>query len=54
MINLEGIQSYINSNVVDKSVNISIYMRKEILKVFIHNMNIFYKLSNNCYGNYVI
>ncbi|CAD8087248.1 unnamed protein product [Paramecium sonneborni] len=42
------------SNVVDKSVNIYVYMRKEILKVFIHNMNIFYKLSNNCYGNYVI
>ncbi|CAD8185178.1 unnamed protein product [Paramecium pentaurelia] len=42
------------SNVVDKSVNISVYMRKEILKVFIHNMNVFYKLSNNCYGNYVI
>ncbi|CAD8173239.1 unnamed protein product [Paramecium octaurelia] len=42
------------SNVVDKSVNISVYMRKEILKVFMHNMNIFYRLSNNCYGNYVI
>lgn len=29
-------------------------MRKEILKLFINNMYIFYKLSNNCYGNYVI
>ncbi|CAD8139361.1 unnamed protein product [Paramecium pentaurelia] len=42
------------SNVVDKSVNISSFMRKEILKVFINNMNVFYRLSNNCYGNYVI
>ncbi|CAD8042944.1 unnamed protein product [Paramecium primaurelia] len=42
------------SNVVDKSVNISSFIRKEILKVFINNMNVFYRLSNNCYGNYVI
>ncbi|CAK75357.1 unnamed protein product (macronuclear) [Paramecium tetraurelia] len=55
VINLEGKYGcHQNSNVVDKSVNISSFMRKEILKVFINNMNIFYRLSNNCYGNYVI
>ncbi|CAD8052876.1 unnamed protein product [Paramecium sonneborni] len=42
------------SNVVDKCVNISSFVRKEILKIFINNMNVFYRLSNNCYGNYVI